>query len=152
MNSRLHDFLTQEHSAILVYADLLDQEAKALSDGEFASLPGLAQRKSTLADQISLLGQQRDLEQLALGYPAGRDGADAACAAGRAATEQVWHDLLQCAAQAKDRNHRNGVMIHTHLDFTRNTISFLQAGGKPLYGPDGSHKTGTGGGHSLACG
>lgn len=152
MSGPLLSLLTQEVSAVGEYIDLLDQEANALSDSNFANLPLLAERKSTLADHISGLGQRRDQEQLALGYPAGRAGAEAACAAAGPALVQAWADLLACATLANSRNQRNGVMIHTHLDFTRKTISFLQNSGQPLYGPDGGHRTGAGGGSRLASG
>jgi flagella synthesis protein FlgN len=150
MSGRLHDFLIREVAAIDLFADLLDREASAISDGDFANLPELAARKSELAGQITVLGQQRESEQLALGYPAGRSGADAACAAGDKELEQAWHDLLTHADLAQKRNHRNGVIIRTHLEFTRQTIRFLQASEQPLYGPDGSSKTGAGSGKSLA--
>jgi flagella synthesis protein FlgN len=152
MNSPLHDCLRREFSAVQAFVKLLDEEAKAMTDGNFASLPALAQRKSELADQITALGQQRELQQIELGYAAGRSGADAACAGGDKALALAWGNLLECAALARDCNHRNGVMIHTHLDFTRQTINFLQARGQPLYGPDGTHRTGSGSGNSLAVG
>lgn len=151
MNSRLLDHLTQEHAAIGEFIELLDAEAQAMTDGDFANMPGLAERKSQLADQIALLDRLREVEQLALGYAANRSGADAA-AVGNNALQKVWSSLLERATQAHERNHRNGVMIHTHLDFTRQSISFLQASGQPLYGPDGTHKTSTGSGNRLALG
>lgn len=151
MNSRLLDHLTQEHAAIGEFIELLDAEAQAMTDGDFANMPGLAERKSQLADQIALLDRLREVEQLALGYAANRSGADAA-AVGNNALQKVWSSLLERATQAHERNHRNGVMIHTHLDFTRQAISFLQASGQPLYGPDGAHKTSTGSGNRLALG
>jgi flagella synthesis protein FlgN len=151
MNSRLLDHLTQEHAAIGEFIELLDAEAQAMTDGDFANMPGLAERKSQLADQIALLDRLREVEQLALGYAANRSGADAA-AAGNNALQTAWSGLLERATQAHERNHRNGVMIHTHLDFTRQAISFLRASGQPLYGPDGTHKTGTGSGNRLALG
>ena len=151
MNSRLLDHLTQEHAAIGEFIELLDAEAQAMTDGDFANMPGLAERKSQLADQIALLDRLREVEQLALGYAANRSGADAA-AVGNNALQKVWSSLLERATQAHERNHRNGVMIHTHLDFTRQAISFLRASGQPLYGPDGTHKTGTGSGNRLALG
>lgn len=151
MNSRLLDHLTQEHAAIGEFLELLDAEAQAMTDGDFANMPGLAERKSELADQIASLDRLREVEQLALGYAANRSGA-AAAAAGNTALQNAWSSLLERATQAHERNHRNGVMIHTHLDFTRQAISFLQASGQPLYGPDGTHKTGTGSGNRLALG
>nr|MDP2190626.1 flagellar protein FlgN [Rhodoferax sp.] len=152
MSSLLLNHLTREHAAIGAFVELLDREAAAMTGGDFTSLPGLAGRKSQLADQIMFLGRQREIEQLALGYAAGRSGADAAAAAGSEALQNAWRDLLARAAQAHECNHRNGVMIHTHLDFTRQSIGFLQASGQPLYGPDGAHKTGSASGNHRALG
>jgi len=152
MSSLLLDHLTREHAAIGGFLELLDQEAEAMTRGDFSDLPELAERKSQLADQIALLGRQREMEQLALGYAAGRSGADAVAAAGGEALQNAWRDLRERAAQARERNHRNGVMIHTHLDFTRQSISFLQASGQTLYGPDGTHHTGIGQGNTLGLG
>lgn len=131
---------------------LLDQEAEAMTHGRFADLPGLAERKSDIVDRIALLTRQREAEQLRLGYTADRSGIDAATSAGGAALQYAWRVLRDRAAQAHEYNHRNGVMIHTHLDFTRHAISFLQASGKPLYGPDGAHRNAAGMGNSLAVG
>jgi len=152
MSSLLLNHLTREHAAIGAFLELLDQEAEAMTHGDFANLSELAERKSQLADQIAFVDRQREMEQLALGYAADRSGAAAAAAAGGEALQNAWRDLLERAAQAHECNHRNGVMIHTHLDFTRQAISFLQASGQPLYGPDGAHKTGTGSGNRLALG
>lgn len=151
MNSVLQNLLIREHLAIGVFLELLDQEAEAMTHGDFARLPGLAARKSQQADEIAYMGLQRETEQVALGFVTGRSGA-AAAAASDEALQNAWRDLLNLAAQAHECNHRNGVMIHTHLDFTRQSISFLQASGKPLYGPDGTHKTGASSGNCLALG
>lgn len=152
MNSLLLQHLTHEHAAVAEFLKLLNQEANAMTHGHFTALAELAERKSQLADKIALLGRQRENEQMRLGYRADRSGAEAAAAAGGQTLQNAWIRLRECAAQAHERNHSNGVMIHTHLDFTRQAISFLKASGKPLYGPDGTHKTGAGGGNSLALG
>ena len=152
MSSLLLNHMTREHAAIGAFLDLLEQESKAMTHGDFANLSELAESKSQLANQIAFLGQQREMEQVTLGYASGRSGADAASAAGGEALQNAWRDLLERAMQAHNCNYRNGVMIHAHLDFTRKSISFLQASGQPLYGPDGTHKTGTGSGNRLAFG
>ena len=152
MSKRLLEHLGREHDAIGVFLQLLDQEAQAMGLGQFALLPELAERKSVLADEIALMGQQREAVQRALGHPAGRSGADAVAAASGKAVQEAWAALLERAAQAHAANHRNGVMVHTHLDFTRQSISFLKASGQPLYGPDGNHKAGSGNGTRLALG
>jgi flagella synthesis protein FlgN len=152
MNSQFLQLLIEEHAAIAKFLELLNQEAETMLLGQFTSLPELAERKSKMADQIAILGRQRENEQIRLGYQADRSGAEAAAAAGGQALQDAWTNLQECAAQAREHNHRNGVMIHTHLDFTRQSIGFLKASGKPLYGPDGTHNTGSSSGNSLALG
>jgi flagella synthesis protein FlgN len=152
MSSQFLQHLTLEHAAVAEFLELLDQEADAMILGQFTGLPALAERKSQMADKIALLGRQRENEQMRLGYKADRSGAEAAAAAGGEDLQNAWGKLRECAAQAHESNHRNGVMIHAHLDFTRQSINFLKASGKPLYGPDGTHHTGAGSGNSLAVG
>jgi len=148
----LTNHLSQEYAATGEFLELLELEAQAMTVGDFGALPALAQRKSQLADQIAALNNQREKGQLATGFPAGRVGAQAYAESGGPDLEQAWSDLLARAALARENNHRNGVMIHTHLDFTRQSISFLQARGQPLYGADGSHHAGTASGNRLAVG
>lgn len=152
MNTRLLSHLTAERGAITAFLDLLDQEADALVHGSFVALPALTERKAQLADHIASLDLERERQQIALGYAADHDGANAAALAGGEKLQQVWQELLECAAQARERNHRNGVLIHTHLDYTRQSINFLRASGQSLYGPDGQHKVGIGNGNSIAAG
>lgn len=152
MSHLLLQQLTREHTAVDAFLELLDKEADAMTCGQFNALPELAERKLHLADQIARLGRQRESEQIRLGYAADHSGADAVAAAGGEALQKAWDDLRARAAQAHESNYRNGVMIHTHLDFTRQAISFLKVSGKPLYGPDGAHNAGSGNGNSLALG
>jgi len=151
MTQALLELLEREHAAAGQFLELLDQEAKAMTEGQFAELPDLAERKSRLAEQLTEIGHRREVLQKNLGYGPGRSGADAAAAAGDPALRKAWQRLLARAAKARELNHRNGVMVHTHLDFTRQTLNFLQAGGQPLYGPDGTHQMG-GSGNRLAMG
>jgi flagella synthesis protein FlgN len=145
-------WLTEERAATADFISLLDREVQAMSSGDFSALPPLAGQKSLLAERISWLTRQREAEQLAMGYTADGSGAQACAAAGGPALSQAWSGLRACAALAREHNHRNGVMIHVHLDFTRQSIDFLQARGHPLYGPDGSHHAGAASGNRLAVG
>lgn len=144
--------LLREHAAAGEFIELLEQEAQAMTRGDFGALPALAERKSQLAHQIGTLSGQRDKEQIAMGYPAGRAGAQACVTRCGPALELAWSRLLAQAALAREKNLSNGVMIHTHLDFTRKSISFLQARGQLLYGADGSHHAGSASGNRLAMG
>lgn len=152
MNSSLLERLTLEHGAVAEFLDLLNQEADAMTQGRFIDLAHLAEGKSLLADRIAILRRHRENEQMTLGYRADHSGAEAATAAGGPLLREAWRNLQACAAQAHERNHANGVMIHTHLDFTRQAISFLKSAGRPLYGPDGAHYSGSASGNRLAMG
>lgn len=149
--NRMLDHLQQERAVMDAFLELLDREAEALVQSRFSELPQITEQKAQLADRINVLEQEREQRQLAAGFPAARAGGDAAAAAD-SELQKVWQDLLARAAQARENNHRNGIMIHTHLDFVRQSINFLRAHGQSLYGPDGKHKVGLGNGHSLASG
>ncbi|NDP65019.1 flagellar protein FlgN [Polaromonas sp.] len=144
--------LTREDGAVAEFLVLLNQEADAMAQGRFMDLPLLAEHKSQLADRIAILRRHRENEQMTLGYGADRSGAEAAATAGGPLLQDAWRKLQANAAQAHERNHANGVMIHTHLDFTRQSINFLKSAGRPLYGPDGSHYSGSASGNRLAMG
>ncbi|AMO98826.1 flgN family protein [Collimonas arenae] len=150
--SHMLDHLQQERAVMDAFLELLDREAEALIQSRFDELPMITEQKAQLADRINVLEHEREQRQLAAGFPTAREGGDAAAAAGDSELQQVWQDLLARAAQARDSNHRNGIMIHTHLDFVRQSINFLRAHGQSLYGPDGKHRVGLGNGHTLASG
>lgn len=152
MSKLLFNYLTREHAAVGAFLDLLDQEAAAMSQGAFAGLHALAERKSVLIEQVAVLDRQREKEQISMGYAADRSGADAAALAGGDEVQAAWRDLRERATQARENNHRNGVMVHAHLDFTRESINFLKASGQPLYGPDGTHHAAGSQGKRLATG
>ena len=152
MTTSLMERLTLELGAVTEFLDLLNQEADAMVQGRFIDLSPLAESKAQLADKITLLRQHRESKQMALGYGADRSGAEAATAAGGPLLQAAWGQLKACAAQAHERNHANGVMIHAHLDFTRQAIDFLKSGGRSLYGPNGTHHSGTANGKRLAMG
>ena len=152
MTTSLLQRLTLEHGAVAEFLDLLNRETDAMTQGRFIDLPHLAERKSQLADRIAILRRHRENEQMTLGFRADRSGAEAATTAAGPLEQEAWSNLQACAAQAHERNHANGVMIHTHLDFTRQAINFLNSSGRPLYGPDGAHYSGTASGNRLAMG
>jgi len=152
MIDSLRDRMTLEHGAANEFLELLNLEADAMANGRFSDLPQLTERKSKLADEIVILSLYRETEQISLGYPAGYSGAVAASAAGGPLLQEVWGRLQTCAAQVRERNLANGVVIHANLDFTRQAINFLKSANGSLYGPDGTHSSGTASGNRLAAG
>jgi len=136
--------VSEEIALVEAFLALLEEESAALAEGRFDALPALTRRKDAAADRLAAADAAREELLRALGYAAGRAGADAAAARGGSALQHAWRRLLAVAARAREQNHRNGVMVHAHLDFTRQSLAFLQTGSRPLYGPDGQHHTGGG--------
>lgn len=151
MSDNLLTLLRREHAQIKQFIDLLEAEAEQMTQGQYLGLQDLAAQKLVQAGLIASTSAERNALQLKLGFAANSQGAQSA-AAGNAALQKAWQDLLAIAAQAHQSNYRNGVMIHTQLDFTREAIGFLQARGQSLYGADGTHKASASGGKPLAVG
>lgn len=152
MMLRLLDHLRRENAALIAFIDLLDTEYEAMQAGDFAALPALNARKSEGLVQLTLLDQWREQQLKVLGYSADQAGGDALAASGGEALQYAWQQLQQSARQAREHNHRNGLLVHTHLDFTRQALGFLKPGSPALYGPDGSHARPAGVGHRLGLG
>ena len=143
MNALLRQ-VSEEIALVEDFLALLEEEAGALTDGRFDALPAITRRKDEAAERLAAADAAREQLLQALGYAGGREGSDAAAARGGAALQQAWKHLLALALRAREQNHRNGVMVHANLDFTRQSIAFLQTGSRPLYGPDGQHSAGGG--------
>lgn len=136
--------VSEEIALVEDFLQLLEQEAEALAGGRFEALPGITRSKDEAAQRLAAADAAREHLLQALGHANDRAAADAAAARGGPALQQAWQRLLALAARAREQNHRNGVMVHAHLDFTRQSIAFLQTGSRPLYGPDGQHSAGAG--------
>lgn len=152
MMLRLLDHLRRENAQLLAFVDALDAEYAAMQAGQFAALPALIERKAECLTRIAELDRLRDQEQRALGYSADLSGAQALAASGGVAMVHAWEQLQHSAREARRRNHRNGILVHTQLDFARQAMGFLKPGSQTLYGRDGTHAHQGGAGHSLARG
>lgn len=150
--NKLLTHLIEESAVVDAFLILLDQEEAAMTGGHFGTLPAITEHKAQLVDRIATLDLERERQLLTDGYPVGRHGADAAAAAGGVALQKAWQTLLERADQAQKRNHRNGVLIHTHLDYTRQSINYLRGKSQSLYGPDGKHRGALGYGNNIASG
>ena len=152
MMLRLLEHLRREHAQVLALVAALDAEYTAMQAGHFAALPALIERKAECLAQIAELDRLRAQEQSALGYSADLRGAQALAASGGEALVQAWGLLQHSAREASRCNHRNGVLVHTQLDFARQALGFLKPGSQTLYGPDGTHARQGRAGHALGRG
>ncbi|MDN6882600.1 flagellar protein FlgN [Variovorax sp. CAN2819] len=144
--------LRTEAACIEEFLSVLDREAEAMSGGSFTDLAAIAGEKTVLLDRMAELDAQREALQAALGFPPGREGADAAAAAAGPQAQKAWQELLELAGQARGHNLRNGSMVYAHLDFTQQALHFLQASAQLFYGPDGARRTQAASGNRLAAG
>ena len=135
-------------AALAEFTLTLDLEAQSLQQGHFKDLPSLIARKTELARQLAELDYERERLLALAGLPI-----DLPTALAEPALERAWGRLREQAAQARQANHRNGVMVHTLLDFTRQAMATLHGGNRPLYGSNGRHPAaGVHPGKSLARG
>lgn len=105
---------------------LLEDEQAALMRNDIAALEALTPRKAALAEG---LGHTLTL----LGNP------------GALAGNPRWNDLLALAAQCRDRNLANAVLLQTRQQHLRQSLQPLLAGAPPLtYGQDGDRGLGSG--------
>jgi flagellar biosynthesis protein FlgN len=136
--------LNQQNAVLLDFLQTMDEEAEAMQQGQFKRIPALVQHKSELTTQIDKLDRQREQLQQATGFTPER------CE--DVALLNAWQLLRERATQARERNHRNAVITHTLLNFTRQAITTMQGGGQPLYGSNGKHPSGLGSRKSLGQG
>lgn len=144
--------LRAESAAIEQFIAVLGQEEQAMVSGRFSELPAITSRKAEMQERVSELDRQRESLQQALGFAAGRAGADAAAASQGEEVQAAWAHLLALAGQAQAGNRHNASIVFTHLDFTQNALRFLRASGQLFYGPDGARRAAAGAGTRLALG
>jgi flagellar biosynthesis/type III secretory pathway chaperone len=136
--------LNKQNAVLHDFVQTLNEEAEAMQQGHFKLLPALVQHKSDLSTQLSALDAQREQLQHSSGFHPLR------CA--DEAVRSSWQLLVERATQARHKNHRNAVITHTLLNFTRHSIATLQGGGQPLYGANGKHPSGLGSRKALGQG
>lgn len=151
MNALLKQ-LRAETAAIADFIAVLGEEEQAMVNGRFSDLPAVTARKARLQERMTELDRQREALQQAMGFAAGRAGADAAAASQGDETHAAWSHLLALAAQAQAGNRHNASIVFTHLDFTQNALRFLRASGQLFYGPDGARRAAAATGTRLALG
>lgn len=150
MKTGLLTALASERDAVQTFSAILGEEQEALISGVLEALPALTERKASLTEQLAALGQTRDTRLTEMGYPVGRAGGEAAAAAD-ADVARAWQALRDIAAQARQTNETNGLLIRSRLEYSRQALNALRAGnGDPLYGPDGRPQSAHGG--TLATG
>ena len=134
----LQSLLGEEAAAVAQFVDLLGAEQRALQDGDLEILPGLTEKKTALVAHLTRLGQSRNLHLQAARLPTDQAGLDA-WVAGQPERRALVDQILALAAEARELNRLNGLLIANRLQQTQSALDILtrsQTGGG-LYGPDG---------------
>ena len=139
MTAALLDALQEELTAVEDFTQVLEQEEAALIDGNLmAVLPGIVERKTELTEKLTAYGKQREAALADMGFPANREGMNAAIGTDDSLAD-TWKKLLTQAERARARNVTNGLLIKTRMDYNHQALIALRmaAGAPAIYGPDG---------------
>lgn len=126
MPTSLQACLEQETALILQFATALQAESEALLDRKAShTLKEAAEHKEMLADQLVAASHLRDQVLATLGFEAGHAGTTAAVAQHPDLIE-LWQVLQNHAAQAREANQRNAILLEVNLNYTQQTLEALR--------------------------
>jgi flagella synthesis protein FlgN len=134
-----------ESSAVTRFVALLKLEQAALSQGGVDDLVEFANQKSAVANELTLLANQRNTLLAAQGLAADRAGIEAAIAGSikrqpsDTALSRLWSQIILLASEAKELNRLNGELIQIRMQHNSQALEAMQGASRTLhlYGPDG---------------
>lgn len=147
--------LIAEREAFSRFLSTLQSESSALLRGNVDELLGLAEAKSLLVAQLTLLADQRRAFLGESGFAGDRVGMAEWLivhgGADHARLSVAWNGLLADAEQARDLNRANGVLIESRLRFNQAALTALRDASRQatFYGPDGAPDIGARQGREL---
>ncbi len=118
---RLSTILGEQIRCAEAMLEALAGESRALTDGDHDALKLATDAKAKLVDALERL--ERERRDLVLG-----DGAAGAA---------DWQRLRQLVALCKERNHRNGTLLHARAENVRIALNALRGSEPELYGASG---------------
>ncbi len=119
--SRLHT----ERDALRAFVTLLETEQQALLNGQIEQLLTLAGDKTQAVHELNKLADARNVGDR------GQKTEDGG---------QMWRDIQQLSAHARELNHTNGELIQSKLRHNQQALTVLHSAARSasgLYGPDG---------------
>jgi flagella synthesis protein FlgN len=134
-----------ESSAVTRFVALLKLEQAALSQGGVDDLVEFANQKSAVANELTLLANQRNTLLAAQGLAADRAGIETAIAGSikrqpsDTALSRLWSQIILLASEAKELNRLNGELIQIRMQHNSQALEAMQGASRTLhlYGPDG---------------
>jgi flagella synthesis protein FlgN len=133
--------LGAELEAANALLQLLKKEQAYLVEADVDGMAALTEEKNRLVMRMSELALQRHRSLGLSGFAGGEDGMRdwLKTSAANADTHRTWNELLQVAAQSKDLNRINGLLIGQHMARNQGALTILTGGrqGDGMYGPNG---------------
>ena len=134
--------LPAEHERVVALIQLMKQEQQLLVAADADALAELTPGKVVLVQELVQLSRQRHATLGGIGFEAGEAGMEAWVAShADAATRTQWSGLLTAAAEAKELNRVNGLLINRQLAHNQTVLQALRtpagAAESPLYGAKG---------------
>lgn len=133
--------LEAESAAITKFVALLKLEQLALGKGAVDDLVDLTQQKNTVANELTLLANQRNSALAAQGLRADRAGIEACIQREPSNTglSRTWSQIILLASEAKELNRLNGELIQIRMQHNSQALEAMQGASRTLhlYGPDG---------------
>lgn len=131
--------LAEEFAALSRLQALLQSEQDALKLGAVDTLPDLINSKARIISEITVLADSRHQALTAIGREASENSMQEWVEeVGTDTEKQQWSELLALAANLKELNRLNGVLINKHTQTNQQMMSlFSGMVGTNFYGPDG---------------
>jgi flagella synthesis protein FlgN len=140
--------LNEETHALRAFVGLLEDEQRALFDGNADQLLVIAEEKNRASSQLSRLGLSRAHWLSARGFGSGRAAVTTWLnqLAHDSTQRAAWRQLLELASRAHALNQENGALIHSRMQHNQQALAVLlsASGQAMLYGPDGQTFAGPG--------
>ncbi len=144
----LDPVLNEETRALRAFVGLLEDEQRALFDGNTDQLLAIAEEKNRASAQLSRLGLSRVHWLAARGFGSGRAAVTTWLnQLAHESTQRVaWQLLLELASRAQALNQENGALILSRMQHNQQALAVLLAASDraTLYGPDGQTFAGPG--------
>lgn len=149
MNPQLLAALSEEREALSGFVELLQQEQTLLMENSVDELLLLAEQKSTSAQRINELTDNRS--RLLGKFVSDAEGVYDWLERNSAEGLAIWQEIRQLAESSRLLNHINGELIQMKLRHNQQSLTALTRAVNQanLYGPDGQTNFSPGSGRSL---
>lgn len=139
--------LDDEFSAARELLGILKDEQRHLIASDTDALIGVTEKKTVSVTRLSEASARRTSAFAAHNIDGGATAVKAWLARADAKTGGTWDALMTVAAEAKELNRTNGLLIARHIMSSQNSLQILQgnANVSRFYGPDGQSTAGIAG-------